>query len=87
MKESISKDWNKIETAPTKGEEYILLRIPFAVPQLARAKTWWVGGHSAECKPTHWMPVKGTLSSKELYEMQDKYSEEDTQWPARFTGH
>lgn len=48
--------WFPISGAPTKGRQMIWLKVPNRPPQLAHANTWWVGGFSVECKPSHWRP-------------------------------
>lgn len=49
--------WQPIETAPKDGRELILLLTTSRFPQVACSNTWWTAGFSAECKPTHWMPI------------------------------
>lgn len=54
----VSEDrWQPIETAPKYGRELILILTPSGFPQVTYSNTWWIGGFSVECKPTHWMPL------------------------------
>lgn len=48
--------WQPIETAPTTGRVRIVLKVPGRCNLLAHSDTWWIGGFSVECKPTHWKP-------------------------------
>ena len=51
-----NESWRPIATAPTTGRKQIWLKVPGREPALAHSNTWWIGGFSAECKPTHWKP-------------------------------
>ena len=53
----VQQAWQPIETAPKDGRNLILLLTPSGFPQVAYSNTWWTAGFSAECKPTHWMPL------------------------------
>lgn len=54
----MSMQWIAIETAPTTGRQQIWLKVPYTdEPQLAWSDTWWFGGFSDGCKPTHWKPA------------------------------
>jgi hypothetical protein len=55
-------DWRPIKTAPTTGRYKILLKTLYSPDGvLAYSNTWWIGGWSAECRPTHWKPASLTL--------------------------
>lgn len=60
-----TKNWRPIASAPTKGRDKIWLKIPNREPQLAYSDTWWRGGFSAECKPTHWQLAQDTMPEME----------------------
>jgi hypothetical protein len=51
-------NWQPISTAPKTGRQKILLKTPYSPDGvIAYSNTWWVGGFSIECKPTHWAPA------------------------------
>lgn len=52
-------NWRPIKSAPTIGRIPIWLKIVGRKePQEAFSDTWWIGGWSVECTPTHWKPRK-----------------------------
>lgn len=58
--------WQPIETAPKDGRTKILLKTPYSPNGCeAYSNTWWTVGFSAECKPTHWMPLPSPPSRDE----------------------
>ena len=63
---SPQQGWLPIANAPTKERQPIWLLVPGRSPQAAYSDTFWRGGFSVECKPTHWKPR--TTPDGTLYE-------------------
>lgn len=54
--------WRPIDTAPRKERKPIWLKVPGRGPSAAYSDTFWIGGFSVECKPTHWKPRTKPIS-------------------------
>ena len=55
--DAAAPEWLDISTAPRTGRQMMLLLGPSGFPQVAYSNTWWQGGFSVECKPTHYMLI------------------------------
>ena len=55
--DAFQPEWLDISTAPRTGRQMMLLLGPSGFPQVAYSNTWWQGGFSVECKPTHYMLI------------------------------